>query len=76
MLCNFDPRDWGLTISAMPNGTEAEELGESVDGGGESSPREPASFEDESLINTVVGGDRGRESRGYRGCSGCGTEDV
>jgi len=42
------------------------ELGELVEGGGESSPRDVASFE-ELWRNTVVGGVRGLASREYRG---------
>lgn len=69
MVCNLDPHDCGLIISAIPVGTEAVELGELVDGGGDNSPRVVVSFAD-GLWRKAVGGDRGRESRGYLGCKG------
>ena len=50
----------------MPVDIAAIEVGELVEGGGESSPRAVASFE-ELWRNTVVGGVRGVASRGYRG---------
>jgi hypothetical protein len=52
----------------MPVGAEAFELGELVEGGGESSPRDDASLvgDEDGLLwrNTVGGGDRGLESSG------------
>jgi hypothetical protein len=57
-------------MSAMPISTEAAELGEHVEDGGERSPRDAASLETGLWRKTVVGGDRGRVSRGKRGWSG------
>lgn len=63
-------------MSVMPVGTEAVELGEHVEGGGERSPRDVASFVEGLVRNTVAGGDRGRESRGKRGCNGWTAEEL
>ena len=65
MLCSLLlPGSWRV-ISEVP---DAFELGELVEGGGESNSRDDASFvgdEDELLWrNTVGGGDRGLESSG------------
>jgi len=62
MLCSFEP--------PISEGNEAIELGEFVEvGGGERSPCDvEVSFED--CRNIVGSGDRGRASRGNRGCRG------
>jgi hypothetical protein len=66
MFCSCEPHDCGRTISAIPDGAEEVELGEPLDGGGDSNPRDPWSFDD-GLWRKTVGGDRGLEFAGRHG---------
>lgn len=65
MLCNCEPVVFGGG-SASPAGTEAIELGDPLDRGGVSSPRELTSFDVVFSAAASVDGERARPSRGYR----------
>lgn len=59
-----------MGVDISPGGTEAIELGDPLESGGVSNPREMTSFVAIFSAKAPVGGERDRPSRGYRGCRG------